>query len=532
MNLRPPPDFLVQGGSVIAPESPVQADQHGLFALRLLVVMIIAGLAIWMVSVSADRTQTVVMSIGILGTIALGLPILFRRDYDLFEPLTAVFFLYLFGAPIKLCYIATVGEASPYIAERLLNWGPLADMIPGLAVALAGIVSLVIGYWLPSRSNGFQRLLFPNLNRWSGKRLHVVCLLLFGFSLVCFIAFMVTAGVSLSNISAKRFTEGGEATGAARVFSYKYYLYRLAGFSKFATYLSFAWLMHHKRFRHWVSLLFIAMVAQSIMLSIVMSSRAGIALLLIDLLVIGYYLNGRRINLVKTSLVSGFAIVAVMGVLSVRANYDQTIFQVVEKTMAGRDLMDITKTAHIINAVPSKMEYRNGEMLYGWATALIPRSMWPDKPMWMERGPYILRNVYNSKNRVAGVPPGYIAELYWNFGLLGVLIGMGILGYFIRTVYVCFVPLSQNPVSVLIYTFFLTRFVLVVLGNDLASGFVKMGLDLIPLLLLLYLIRMPQSQQNAVRASSSPRQELPGQALIEAKALEPVSHRAFGVQAK
>ena len=494
---------------MIASESRAKADQVALFAFRLLVVMIVAGLSIWMASVTEDRTQTVVMSIGILGTIVLGLPILFRRDYDLFEPLTAVFFLYLFGAPIKLCYIATVGEANPYIAERLLNWGPLADMIPGLAVALSGIVCLVIGYSLPTGNRAFPKFFFPGLSRWSGKRLHVVCLLLFGFSLICFVAFAASTGVSLSNISAKRFTEGGEATGAARVFSFKYYLYRLAGFSKFASYLSFAWLLHHRRFRHWVSLLFALMVAQSILLCIVMSSRAGIALLLIDLLVIGYYLNGQRINLIKTALVAGAAIVAVMGVLALRVEDEHTIYEVVEKTMAGRDLMDISKTAHIIAAVPDKMEYRNGEMLYGWATALIPRSMWPDKPMWMERGPYILRNVYNSNNRVAGIPPGYIAELYWNFGLLGVLIGMGLFGFFIRTVYVSFIPYAGNPVSVLIYTFFLTRFVLFTLGNDLASGAIKMGLDLIPLLFLLYIVRMPQSSPYYVRERRSSDHQSP-----------------------
>ncbi len=467
------------------------SDQRAIFALRLLVLALIVSLLTWMTLVARNSDQFVVMSLGILGTALLSLPIFFRRDYDLFEPLTAVFFLFLLGAPIKLCYIATVGDANPYIAERLLNWRPLAELIPGLSIAICGIAFLVLGYSMPASGRRFHSLLFPGLSRWSGKRLHVVCLLLFFFSAVCFVAFAASTGVSFSNFSAKRFTGDGQFSGEARVFSYTYYLYRLAAFSKFATYLSLVWLLKEKRWNHWLGLLFAMSALQTISLCIVMSSRAGVALLLIDVMVISYYLRGRSIKMIRVVAIGGVASVAIMGILAARVEAQHSVNQIVEKTMAGRDMMDISKTIHIINAVPSKIEYRNGEMLYGWATALIPRSIWPDKPMWMERGHYLLKNVYNSDSKVAGIPPGYIAELYWNFGFIGVMIGMLLLGYVFRTAYMAFSPLSDNPAAVLLYTFFLTRFVLVTLGNDLASGGVKFLLDAVPMLMILLVIRSP-----------------------------------------
>ena len=472
-------------------DAPATSDQRAIFALRLLVLALIIGLLSWMFLVTQNSTQFIVMSLGILGTTVLSLPILFRRDYDLFEPLTAVFFLFLFGAPVKLCYLATVGDANPYIAERLLNWRPLAELVPGLSIAICGIAFLVLGYSMPASGRRFQPLLFPGLARWSGKRLHVICLLLFCFSAVCFIAFAASTGVSLSSLSAKRFTGDGESSGEARVFSYTYYLYRLAAFSKFTTYLSLIWLLKEKRWNHWLGLLFAVSVLQTIALCIVMSSRAGVALLLIDIMVISYYLRGRSIKLMRVIAISGFTVVAAMGILAARVEAQHSVSEIIEKTMAGRDMMDISKTIHIINAVPSKIEFRNGEMLYGWATALIPRSIWPDKPMWMERGHYLLTNVYNSDSKVAGIPPGYIAELYWNFGFIGTMIGMLLLGYLFRIAYLAFSPQSDNPVAVLLYTFFLTRFVLVTLGNDLASGGVKFLLDAVPVLMILVVIRSP-----------------------------------------
>ena len=218
-------------------------------------------------------------------------------------------------------------------------------------------------------------------------------------------------------------------------------------------------------------------------------------------------------NLYKVGLFAVVGCVGVMGILSVRLDQQKGLSEVVEKTMVGRDMMDICKTVHIINAVPDKIEYRNGEMLYAWATALIPRSIWRDKPMWIERGPYIMQNVFDSKNKISGIPPGYIAELYWNFGWLGVAVGMLLFGYFVRLFYMSFMSININPVSSIIYTFFVTRFVLFSLGNDLGTGFIKLGLDLVPLLMILCVVQkkrpveimtgVPSMSSNALPAANT-----------------------------
>ena len=467
----------------------IQADRRAGFLLRASVSALVLALVGWLVAVAQTSDQVIFIGLGILGTIILSLPLFFDRNYDIFEPMTAVFFLFLFGAPVKLCYIATVQDSNSYVLDRLLKHEPISAMIPGLMIVIMGLALLVFGYMLPSHKRAVPFLFFPKYQNWSASKLQLICFLVFLFSGACFLGFVAMAGVSLSDVSGKRFSDQA-GSNAARVFSAKYYLYRLASFSKFPAYLSFAWLLHNRKgFMNWMGILCVLSALQTMLVCVVVSSRAGIALMLLDFILISYYVRGRRMKILKVGLFATVGIIGVMGVLAVRHDKHKSGSEIVEKTMAGRDMMDICKTVHIINAVPDKIEYRNGEMLYAWATALVPRSIWRDKPMWIERGPYIMQNVFDSKNKISGIPPGYIAELYWNFGWVGVAVGMLLFGYLARLCYLSFTSVGQNPVSSVIYVFFVTRFVLFALGNDLGTGMIKLGLDLVPLLMILWLVQ-------------------------------------------
>lgn len=488
-------------------------DRRARFALRTGATILVLLLVGWLMAVARTSDQVIIIGLGILGTTILSLPLFFDRSYDIFEPMTAIFFLFLFGAPVKLCYIATVQDTNPYVLERLLKHEPLAAMIPGVLIVVMGLALMVFGYLLPSPKRAVPFVFFPKLQNLSASKVQLVCFFIFMFSGLCFAMFVVTAGVSLSDISGKRFSDQA-GSNASRVFSAKYYLYRLAAFSKFPAYLSFAWLLHNKKgFMNWMGLLCVVSALQTMLVCVVVSSRAGIALMLLDFILISYFVRGRKMNLYKVGLFAVVGCVGVMGILSVRLDQQKGLSEVVEKTMVGRDMMDICKTVHIINAVPDKIEYRNGEMLYAWATALIPRSIWRDKPMWIERGPYIMQNVFDSKNKISGIPPGYIAELYWNFGWLGVAVGMLLFGYLVRLFYMSFMSININPVSSIIYTFFVTRFVLFSLGNDLGTGFIKLGLDLVPLLMILCVVQkkrpveimtgVPSMSSNALPAANT-----------------------------
>ena len=122
--------------------------------------------------------------------------------------------------------------------------------------------------------------------------------------------------------------------------------------------------------------------------------------------------------------------------------------------------------------------------------------------MWAERGAYLMMHVFGDKHGRSGMPPGLIAEFYWNFGTAGVIAGMFFMGMLFRQVYVIFAPYRGNPTCVVIYTVIVTRLTIFSIGNDFGTGFLKVGLDLVPLVAMLFFfgIHVPENDKGPVDA--------------------------------
>ena len=451
--------------------------------LRATILLTVVGGILVAPMIARGEREFMLLIFGALALAFTALPIFLRRDYNLFEPVTFISGLVLTGVTAKLIYIVAVGQDRPFIIRLLLLYHEPAVLLYGTIVLAIGLLAMVVGYSMNLSRAVPQKIFMPNLNNWQPGRMYTVMILLFVFSGICFAGFIVTAGVnasSLENLSAKRFSDAA-GSSAARINSAKYYLYRGAALSKFVFYIALAWsLFHRKALLSPVSIVASIALVQTMALSFVMSSRASIVLILLDGLVIYYLMRDKiEIRRIMWAGVVSFGLLVVM--LSSRDASDHTMGDLVEKTFAGRDLLDVSKSAHIINAVPDKIEYRYGETLYGFLVAPVPRSMWEDKPMWAERGPYLMQHVFFEKAGISGIQPGLLAELYWNFGWAGVVIGSFLMGIFLRQLYLTFASLPRTPTSVLIYTVIVTRVTIFSYGNDFGTGFVKSGLDLIPM---------------------------------------------------
>ena len=77
------------------------------------------------------------------------------------------------------------------------------------------------------------------------------------------------------------------------------------------------------------------------------------------------------------------------------------------------------------------MTYARGDTLWDALLALIPRAIWPDKPITAGSGNLVSR--YHRHRFAAGtsVGVGQVMEFYANFGTLGVVIGFMIMGVFV-----------------------------------------------------------------------------------------------------
>ena len=141
---------------------------------------------------------------------------------------------------------------------------------------------------------------------------------------------------------------------------------------------------------------------------------------------------------------------------------------------------------------------------------LLPLSSWPEGLTWeqlplyatgslvasgllgwgcMQGGLLKMREVFGT-HKQTGVPPGFVAELHWNFGLTGVLLGMFALGLFLRSLVGELRPGRPGDAgAALVYVTIMLPFAFVLPGNSLTQAIVACVRGLIPILLAVHFLR-------------------------------------------
>ncbi len=87
----------------------------------------------------------------------------------------------------------------------------------------------------------------------------------------------------------------------------------------------------------------------------------------------------------------------------------------------------------IVNGIDSGHPYMHGYTLTPLLTAFLPRLVWGDKPS-IPTGQLLNQEYHVSSGRETFISPSHLGELYWNFGWIGVIFGMGGVGLLLGTV--------------------------------------------------------------------------------------------------
>lgn len=178
------------------------------------------------------------------------------------------------------------------------------------------------------------------------------------------------------------------------------------------------------------------------------SERADVMIIFVAVIAV-LALNGYRISRRYTLLV-GVAAILTLSALSVFRGVEvgedgwspiADARTASEAILVNRNFADLSKTLLIIDATGEGLESRDGSSYLSWVVAPIPRMVWASKPM-IHDGPVIGTQIYGTAR--AGVPPGAIAESYWNLGPSGLVVVSLILGILVRWVYGVFRPWGQH----------------------------------------------------------------------------------------
>ena len=102
----------------------------------------------------------------------------------------------------------------------------------------------------------------------------------------------------------------------------------------------------------------------------------------------------------------------------------------------------LTQTANVIELTPSMVPYQYGSLYSYFGVTLIPRFVWPDKPSINEANTFYQSAygiAYENNQTEVSIAVGTLAEGYINFGWLGVVAVMFLLGVFFDFFRRCFI---------------------------------------------------------------------------------------------
>lgn len=440
-------------------------------------------------------------------------PQLWQRSFDLFAPLNFVALSALFGVTLRSVYIALVNDRTT--REVLLLDRPLEILLPAVLLINGALVSLVLGYLVPWPRVPLHRVPLIGGAGWSESRVDVVAAVLVAVGLACTALYMDRLDIEigqLAQLSAKRRLEVPDATYGYAAMGY--HLWGMSLFS-FAFYLLVTRLALSRR--SLISLEGIVTLGAALLAAFppfLTSSRTGVLLLLVHAAIIWNHgrrpLTGRWIAGAVVAALLVFTVMAglrVMGRAPERSGADFDLALLTRAVLANRNWLDITKTAHLMEAFPEDIEHLRGTSFVTWAIAPIPRTVWPDKPI-VRIGDVLGPVVFEKEHVRSGVPPGFVGELYINFGYFGVIAGMFALGAVLRLLYVGFWPfLATDGSALLVYTISVVLLSFSLVANDFGGMMIGIARSLITLAIVLFLVRRPDS-----RTISDPALVGPGQA--------------------
>jgi oligosaccharide repeat unit polymerase len=345
-----------------------------------------------------------------------------------------------------------------------------------IGVAAITATYLLMSYKTPIKSGSppTRPLVYRTFTLW----------VIFAFAGTGFVAFILfaqgTDGFSLSTLSQKRTTidsielsDSYESHGELRWIN---------GMSAIALWFAIAYFRSApgQRFVPFFrSIVLIGLLLNALALPVYASSRSEVAYVIIVTLVVRSLVGKstrRRGPIIATGLV---LLVLLAGMTFLRATlqsnaYDEfstdaLLTSATEGTVYDRTFGDMTTSAHIISNVPGKLQYQNGATIAQWLIAPIPRSVWSEKPL-IAPGPLIGQAVYGTER--SGVPPGFVAEMYWNFGLGGVIVGGALLGALLNRLDTWFrlAELRVDPLLALTYAAVAFRFGLFAWSGGLGSA--------------------------------------------------------------
>ncbi len=481
---------------MIARSLPTNAKVLLLGWLLLVLLVLIAASLVFPVAIY------LVLGLGALVLVVA--PVLFQQRVDWFSPWSLVILTVFLGCTCEsLCVAADWPNPDKIYAFFTLGRPPADFLRPG-AVMLAGLGAMAVGYFVGRRAPDPGRSVKPCTA--NPLRLYLLLFLIFVAALVSSYLYIIkTGGLNSGILSGKRTTifdidiQGDETFNQ---FGPLRQIAELAG-AGYLLFLAYC-LTPPRKFSPAKLVVLICLFLVAVIVPFYSSTRGTIVWLFISTAAIIWYTGGRAVK--QRLAVLGIACLALLMFMSlirekrdVAYSFDEKIglSEFADHVVMTSIYAGLCKTTQIIYAVPDPLAYQYGKTIAVWLAAPIPRSIWAGKPL-IQSGPII--GVYVFGTRVSGIPPGMIAELYWNFSLPGVLAGSWLMGVLLRWLTRRYEPVPGNAsLEVLVYVAGPMRLGYDLLSHSVGFAIFSMLINMTIALTLVFLVRDRSPRVNPIR---------------------------------
>ncbi|MEQ8239654.1 MAG: oligosaccharide repeat unit polymerase [Cyclobacteriaceae bacterium] len=426
-----------------------------------------------------------------------------KTTFILLNPVFWIFIAVNISILLRAYYM--VYDPGATVEYELRRGVPIGDFILPTILILVSLICFLVGF----ETKKFSDVSFNEKTIWSDKYIVSVSFILVTLSTIGIGLFIynILGSLSveslLSNVSGKRFVSvSSEASEERLGFGYLRWLGSLSNYS------SFILLIHiyesRKRLNTIKLILFTISIGLSVFFPFFNSERSSLIIFFFGILIISYAY--KELSFIKM-LVGGLIVLllfTVTTILRAQKDYDIDIASQnpIEKIIVNKNLFGVAKTTHIYNYVNESKKYQYGISFASIIFGPVPKSMWLDKPDLLP-GKIIGSEVFDSK--VAGVPPGIVAELYWNFDLIGILFGSFVIGYLAKVILSQFKLLNEdltvNPSSLLYLLFVIFNLSFRLFGGSFAQTFIGIITGLIPCYIIIKILSKTYTS-NKIAAKS------------------------------
>lgn len=428
---------------------------------------------------------------------------LVRRPTNIVDPGILLFVSVTIGVVLKVPYLVFNPQA---MSKALFVYGSQALVAGGIMIMIACALFLFTYGFLSDRL--FKKRNPVNAIYWRENLMVVVC----AFALLAtgaagLLAINEIGFSSLANgLSQKRFLdlESSESRFSTSLYLY----YKIAISAKVLCYVSFAYLLTatRKRYRGIMVIILVIALVISIVVPIIFNARAHAVLVIVDLIAM-YVIFNNGIKLRFMAIATAMTLPLFSALTAARYG-DAEYGTFIDSILENRYFLDVMKTSHLMAFFNEKGEFFLGETLIGWMFILVPSSIMPNKPLFLDLGQWLGWNIYGYE--VNGIPPGFVAELYINFGYFGAFAGMAIAGILSGLGWrELMLRRKDQPVVLVLGALAVVRFGVFLFNTDFGTFALKIILEAVPAIAIILLTTGKYQIAQGARFNQQRRQPSP-----------------------